>query len=622
MALKHLKKLTALGMALLTASTMCSISTNIQSASDYVISASAANDIAKGSYQHITWRIDSSGTLIIKADGVKTTTNGKTTTEFNIPDFYGSGAAPWYKYRSRIKTLYLQSNLNSIGDYAFDGLTELQKIYNYSGLPGANRYTYFPTTLKRVGEYAFADCTKLVNTGYKNLCFGAGSAKLQNALKIERRAFLNCTSIEGIDIYGKNHIDVHGKKKSGEAYDFPIEEYDNYAITIDDYAFHMRNPNSKLALVDFHDSIVQIGNKSFMNNPNLRDVKIRLSSKPIHKDAFLNTPYNSEGNLNESRGCFSVSDESDLFGKSIRNIGAATTLTGKIRIVNIFVDQKIDGQKVSPWNTRNATSAVSGTNSNNVINLNIYGSTKRITSGDIAARLDSVRSAMKGLQERAKPYGASFSWDMDTETNFYITLDSDDQLPFEPVEIYNPNDHVSLDSKSLYNDIISKTNGQINLLDPVRTQTDMMHYSYYTAALHQKGYDSVIYLAHINLNHRSGYATVMKTKSGDILIKGEEIAAINGSNADTIMHEICHLFGAYDYYRHGISISFSENAQSIGATLFTDLINAFPILDDLMFGHDGNTSISPLTAYSIGWRDNLDCRAYVKTYSVFFHFRL
>ena len=114
----------------------------------------------------------------------------------------------------------------------------------------------------------------------------------------------------------------------------------------------------------------------------------------------------------------------------------------------------------------------------------------------------------------------------------------------------------------------------------------------------------------------------MKTKSGDILIKGEEIAAINGSNADTIMHEICHLFGAYDYYRHGISISFSENAQSIGATLFTDLINAFPILDDLMFGHDGNTSISPLTAYSIGWRDNLDCRAYVKTYSVFFHFRL
>ena len=97
MALKHLKKLTALGMSLLTASTMCSISTNIQSASDYVISASAANDIAKGSYQNITWRIDSSGTLIIKADGVKTTTNGKTTTEFNIPDFYGSGAAPWYK---------------------------------------------------------------------------------------------------------------------------------------------------------------------------------------------------------------------------------------------------------------------------------------------------------------------------------------------------------------------------------------------------------------------------------------------------------------------------------------------------------------------------------------------
>ena len=211
-------------MALLTASTMCSsISSYKQSGSDYVISASAANDIAKGSYQNITWRIDSSGTLIIKADGVKTTTNGKTTTEFNIPDFYGSGAAPWYKYRSRIKTLYLQSNLNSIGDYAFDGLTELQKIYNCSGLPGANKYTYFPTTLKRVGEYAFADCTKLVNTGYKNLCFGAGSAKLQNALKIERRAFLNCTSIEGIDIYGKNHIEVHGKKKSGEAYDFPIE---------------------------------------------------------------------------------------------------------------------------------------------------------------------------------------------------------------------------------------------------------------------------------------------------------------------------------------------------------------------------------------------------------------
>lgn len=54
---------------------------------------------------------------------------------------------------------------------------------------------------------------------------------------------------------------------------------------------------------------------------------------------------------------------------------------------------------------------------------------------------------------------------------------------------------------------------------------------------------------------------------------------------------------------------------------YTELINAFPIMDDVMFGHYGNTSISPpLTAYSIGWRDNLDCLAYAKTYRVFFNY--
>lgn len=637
MALQHLKKLTAMGMALLTASTMCSsISSYKQSGSDYVISASAANDIAKGSYQNITWRIDSNGTLIISADGTKVTTNGITTTEFNIPDFNGSGSAPWYKYRSRIKTLYLQTNLNSIGNYAFYGLTNLQNVYTCPGVGGANpgscRNFYFPMTLKRIGKYAFADCTSLESTGNKVLNFGFENSafmKLKSALKIERGAFQNCRSIQGINIYGKCHVDIHGKKDPGYPYDFPIEEYDNYAITIDEFAFKMKDSftganASKLAFIDFHDSLVQIGKCAFQNNLNLRDVKIKLSSKPIHKDAFLNTPYNNEYQLYENTldqrlnvysGCISSSDEGDPYGESVRNRGSATTLTGKIRIVNIFVDQKIDGQEVSPWNTQKATSAISGTNSNNLINLNAYGSTERVTSNDIAARLDSVRSAMEELQEQAKPYGANFSWDMDTETNFYITLDSDDQLPFEPVTNCNIKKFIGLDSKLLYTDIKAKTDGQIDLIEPAITPKNTKEYSYYTDALHQKGYDSVVYLAHLNLNNPSGYTTRMKR--GLNFKDGEELAVINGTDYKNIMHETCHLFGAHDYYRNGI---LEVIPQSRAETLYTELINAFPIMDDVMFSYYGNTSISPLTAYSIGWRDNLDCLAYAKTYRVFFNY--
>ena len=69
---------------------------------------------------------------------------------------YGSGPmrdflysnAPWYKYSDEISAVYIEEGVTTIGDYAFDGFSNLITV----GLPD---------TLTSIGDYAFKDCLYL-----------------------------------------------------------------------------------------------------------------------------------------------------------------------------------------------------------------------------------------------------------------------------------------------------------------------------------------------------------------------------------------------------------------------------------------------------------------------------
>ncbi len=73
------------------------------------------------------------------------------------------------------------------------------------------------------------------------------------------------------------------------------------------------------------------------------------------------------------------------------------------------------------------------------------------------------------------------------------------------------------------------------------------------------------------------------------------------SESQTLMmeHEICHLYGAVDYYSGG-SITDAE-AQFCQKNFYDDIMNC---------KYDGPCRIGPATAYLIGWADKLDSRIF------------
>ncbi len=82
----------------------------------------------------VMWQLDDSGVITITGSGA-------------IPD-YSRGDAPWNKYKGRITEVLFYGNITRIGNYAFADCTKITHIA-------------FPGTLKTIGKGAFIGCTSL-----------------------------------------------------------------------------------------------------------------------------------------------------------------------------------------------------------------------------------------------------------------------------------------------------------------------------------------------------------------------------------------------------------------------------------------------------------------------------
>ncbi len=85
----------------------------------------------------ITWQLDSNGTFTLSGTGY--------TLHYTGP---GSGDAPWLKYHDQIRTVVIEEGVTGIGNYAFFGCEELQRVS-------------LPQSLTAICDYAFFGCTKL-----------------------------------------------------------------------------------------------------------------------------------------------------------------------------------------------------------------------------------------------------------------------------------------------------------------------------------------------------------------------------------------------------------------------------------------------------------------------------
>ena len=98
---------------------------------------------ASGSLNNLNYSLNEKGQLSFG----KVIAEGATGGAFNIPNFATPEDAPWYEWRALIKEILL-NNVDSVGNYAFNGLTNLH-------------FVQFPENVKYLGDSVFFGCTYL-----------------------------------------------------------------------------------------------------------------------------------------------------------------------------------------------------------------------------------------------------------------------------------------------------------------------------------------------------------------------------------------------------------------------------------------------------------------------------
>lgn len=625
MALKLTKRILSGSFALLMSGCLLGNSTDLQLFYENNSLIAEAASTANGQCgSGLTWSLTGS-TLKITGTGA------------SIDSYWGSSYAPWYSYRSSIKTVILPKTLKKIGAYAFYNMTALEYVY-------ANGAPALPN-LTEIEDYAFYGCSNLRGcTESGSLTFGVNSEA--DTLTIKRNAFYNCNQIRFLKSNYKKII---------------VQQYGLQRM-------------QRLQTVNFGNTNTQLESYAFNNNSSLTSVYIKESVLPIHNTAFNTTPY-------EKNGCTNAS----IYGQ---NYGNAKKMIGNQLIVNIFVDTTtvndnvrngsasyifplrpnevavkkgtniwgtnqyftLDKNNITysykySWNPRKTTS----TKGNTAVSLNkfnystlydynqipknvidnsvtngFYGS--NVTSTEIKERLADVRSAADDLEKQSRNYTSNtLKFEMHPETNFYLTYDSFDwttqKMTFDNIS-YNVYCGYSDPTRKPLNSDTKPDTTSNNPLFSIIKQASQQHtggvqqtvnllsssgtsLSPYTNYLKQQyNVDGVVYLIHFNL-----YGKSTTNQIDERIHEGtdEFVFAFSktGSTSGQVLieHEMCHMYGAADYYGAG-SLSSTEAAfcREHYAT-------------DIMISSSDCMDIGPATAYALGWLDRFDNSSFENIYA-------
>ena len=168
---------------------------------------------------NVTWGIDGNYKLYIWGEG-------------DMNDYASSGSTPWCKYAGEITEIEIEYSVTSIGDYAFAGLTNLEKVdygrskqdftigsYAFKGcssLKKFNNNSSDPTAIlyaTSIGDGAFEGCSSLpeIHLAAKTTYIGADAFKNctgftefsipANVTYIGEDAFKGCTNISLVNCY-------------------------------------------------------------------------------------------------------------------------------------------------------------------------------------------------------------------------------------------------------------------------------------------------------------------------------------------------------------------------------------------------------------------------------------
>ncbi|WP_298528358.1 leucine-rich repeat domain-containing protein [uncultured Ruminococcus sp.] len=563
-----------------------------------------------------------------------------------------SQIAPWRSYASSIKKVILPKNLKKIGDNAFYNMTSLE----YINVDGGNTLP----DLEEVGAYAFSGCNSLRgNNASGSLTFGTGKLLYSESAKlvIKDSAFEHCNNVRTIYVmYPQMEVEKWGfyQLKMLQAVYCP-----NTKVKLGYGAFYSC---SALTTVNIKPSELPIHNRAFvftpyydngMTNAGFKSQDIgsckKLNGKQLVVNLFVDAIKLNQSNIFERE--YNSGTPVTLGNDEI----AIKQSSGSIRVYKkdkisyqyhrnkrgIYYNLAWDASKTS--RTENSVISLNnidyyGLSNNENISTDFVqnGRTNSffgsyVTSSSITSRLNDVRTTMEYLKSTANEYGSSFQYMMTPETNFYITYDSFDWNKEGNVTkgYSNSNTELCIGENTGESNVMTNigkfrknknnplfqclknaskqlTGEKAQIIDLESNSRDSV--SNYTNYLKKKyNVDGVIYLIHINSKGQSTSSCTNIKQFVDM----DEFAVIYSQTGDSnkgqslIQHEICHLFGACDFY---------ENSGDINRIIRDFAAKYYP--DDIMQS-TGKVKISPATAYSIGWLDKIDSWVYNNTYKYY-----
>ncbi len=618
--MKHAKRITAICLAAMLSGCMLGNPETLNAISDSVsITANAAT--ASGTCgTNLRWSL-SGDTLTITGSGTQMTDYNQTTNK-----------APWKTYASQVKKVILPKTLKKIGNYAFWQMSNLEYLYTANG-SGSNS-PVFPD-LTYIGRYAFADCYKFRgNTENGKLTLGMGTSSViqGGSIRVCDSAFQNCDKVRFLYVnYASMYVESWGFYNMNM---LSSVQASNTTLELKSRAFYR---SSALSTVKYKPSVKPIHNDAFTGTAyetngctneaflgqDFGSAK-KMKGKQLIVNFFLDMAKVNTNGDNVREGI-----ESTIFPLKTNEIAAkgGTSSTGKMKYY-AFDKNNITYSQIFSWNAKKTSTQTNNTavslnkldysaQSNpqkipkNVVDNSatsgFFGS--NVTSADITERLEYVRSAANDLEQQVKNYNtASLKFEMHPETNFYLTYDSFDWTTTQKTingvkynimggysngaNYYLHNDKGYSLPDSVNNPVFSAlkkasqqhTGGVTQTIDLFLSSGSVV--SSYTNYLKQHyGVDGVVYLLHFK---NEGRSWSNKNDAEHICKPNRGIDEFSFIHSDSrkelvVEHEMCHLYGAEDFYNSDFSDIYKDDIMVCKAK-----------------------QISPVTAYFMGWLDRLD----------------
>ena len=217
--------------------------------------------------ENLTWNLNSNGVLTISGTG-------------DINNFSYTNYAPWYSYRSSIKSVIIGEGVTSVGDMAFydcDSMISFNignrvKSLGYKSFGDCDKLATvtIPNNVKTIGREAFVDCDSLTS-----IIIGNGVTAMGDTV------FYNCTKLTSVTI--RNGVTIIGNWAFGCCKNLKNITIPDSVKTIGNAAFMWCE---ELTNVVIGNGVTDIGDEAFYHCEKLENVTIGSNVKKIGARAF------------------------------------------------------------------------------------------------------------------------------------------------------------------------------------------------------------------------------------------------------------------------------------------------------------------------------------------------